>query len=147
GACMAVLQVAINPLLRGAGGEEHFAFNSAFAQFIFGAASALSPLVYSNLMDHLGPSHPELTGFYAALGSITSPNLPWASIYWIFAAIAAACVLVISLVRLPKVEHTMEESAGTLSMYRQLLRNPYVWLYFLSIIAYVGCEQGTADWM
>ena len=31
GAGMAVLQVAINPLLRVAGGEEHFAFNSAFA--------------------------------------------------------------------------------------------------------------------
>ena len=44
-------------------------------------------------------------------------------------------------------ERTDEESSGTLSMYRQLLRNPYVWLYFLAIIAYVGCEQGTADWM
>ena len=44
-------------------------------------------------------------------------------------------------------ERTEEESAGTLSMYRQLLRNKYVWLYFLAIIAYVGCEQGTADWM
>jgi len=35
---MAILQVAINPLLRVAGGEEHFAFNSAFAQLIFGSA-------------------------------------------------------------------------------------------------------------
>ena len=39
GAGMATLQVAINPLLRVAGGEEHFAFNSAFAQLIFGTAS------------------------------------------------------------------------------------------------------------
>jgi len=31
GAGMATLQVVINPLLRVAGGEEHFAFNSAFA--------------------------------------------------------------------------------------------------------------------
>ena len=61
--------------------------------------------------------------------------------------VAGVCVVLITSLRLPKVERTAEESAGTLSMYRQLLRNPYVWLYFLAIIAYVGCEQGTADWM
>ena len=147
GAGMAVLQVAINPLLRVAGGEEHFAFNSAFAQLIFGAASFVSPLVYSDLVRHLDPAHRDLTGLYAVLGSITTPALPWASIYWIFAVVSGVCVVLIALLRLPKVERTAEESAGTLSMYRQLLRNPYVWLYFLAIIAYVGCEQGTADWM
>jgi len=36
GSGMATLQTAINPLLRVAGGEEHFAFNSAFAQLILG---------------------------------------------------------------------------------------------------------------
>jgi fucose permease len=147
GAGMAVLQVAINPLLRVAGGEEHFAFNSAFAQLIFGAASFVSPLVYSDLVKHLDPANRDLTGLYAILRSVTTPTLPWASIYWIFAVVAGLCVVVVSLLRLPKVERTEEESAGTLSMYRQLLRNPYVWLYFLAIIAYVGCEQGTADWM
>ena len=147
GAGMAVLQVAINPLLRVAGGEEHFAFNSAFAQLIFGAASFLSPLVYSDLVGHLGPAHPDAKGLYAVLARMTTPALPWVSIYWIFAVIAGACVVLITLLRFPNVERTSEESAGTLSMYRQLLRNPYVWLYFLAIIAYVGCEQGTADWM
>ncbi len=147
GAGMAVLQVAINPLLRVAGGEEHFAFNSAFAQLIFGAASFLSPLVYSDLVKHLDPANRDLTGLYAILRSVTTPAFPWASIYWIFAVVSGLCVVVVSLLRLPKVERTEEESAGTLSMYRQLLRNPYVWLYFLAIIAYVGCEQGTADWM
>jgi MFS transporter, FHS family, L-fucose permease len=147
GAGMAVLQVAINPLLRVAGGEEHFAFNSAFAQLIFGAASFVSPLVYSDLVRHLDPAHRDLKGLYGVLGSITTPALPWVSIYWIFAVVSGVCVVVITLLRLPKVERTAEESAGTLSMYRQLLRNRYVWLYFLAIIAYVGCEQGTADWM
>jgi len=33
---MAILQVVINPLLRSAGGEEHFAFNSVLAQVFFG---------------------------------------------------------------------------------------------------------------
>ena len=147
GAGMAVLQVAINPLLRVSGGEEHFAFNSAFAQLIFGAASFVSPRVFSDLLRHLGPAHPDSAGLYAVLRDITAPSLPWSSIYWVFAAIGALCVVMIALLRLPKVERTAEESAGTLSMYRQLLRNRFVWLYFLSIIAYVGCEQGTADWM
>jgi MFS transporter, FHS family, L-fucose permease len=147
GAGMAVLQVAINPLLRVAGGEEHFAFNSAFAQLIFGSASFISPLVYSSLVSHLDPAHRDLTGFYAVLGRITTPALPWVSIYWIFALVSGACVVLVTLLRLPKVARTAEESAGTLDMYRQLMRNPYVWLYFLAIIAYVGCEQGTADWM
>jgi fucose permease len=53
GSGMALLQVAINPLLRVSGGEEHFAFNSAFAQFVFGAASFLSPHVYSWMIESL----------------------------------------------------------------------------------------------
>ncbi|MBS0374725.1 MAG: MFS transporter [Proteobacteria bacterium] len=147
GAGMAALQVAINPLLRVAGGEEHFAFNSAFAQFIFGAASYLSPHVYSALVRHLDPAHRDLEGFYGFLAGITPVALPWVSIYWIFAAVAGASIVLIALLRLPKVERTADEEAGTLAMYRQLLRNRFVWLYFLAIVAYVGCEQGTADWM
>lgn len=147
GAGMAALQVAINPLLRVAGGEEHFAFNSAFAQLIFGAASFLSPLVYAALVRHLDPAHRDLEGIYGLLGRITPVSLPWVSIYWIFAAVSGASIVLIALLRLPKVERTSEEEAGTLSMYRQLARNRFVWLYFLAIVAYVGCEQGTADWM
>jgi len=44
GSGMAVMQVAIYPLLRTAGGEKHFAFNSVVAQLVFGAASFLSRL-------------------------------------------------------------------------------------------------------
>src|SRR6201993_330317 len=56
GSGMATLQTAINPLLRVAGGEEHFAFNSALAQLIFGSASFLSPYMYSYLVVNLGKS-------------------------------------------------------------------------------------------
>src|SRR6202047_4076980 len=54
GSGMATLQTAANPLLRVAGGEEHFAFNSAFAQLIFGIASFISPRIYSYLVEGLG---------------------------------------------------------------------------------------------
>src|SRR5690242_11915542 len=50
GCGMAMLQVVINPLLRTAGGEVHYAFNSVLAQLIFGLASFISPLVYSALV-------------------------------------------------------------------------------------------------
>ncbi len=50
GSGMAMLQVAINPLLRTVGGEKQFAFNSVLGQLFFGLASFLSPLVYSYIV-------------------------------------------------------------------------------------------------
>ncbi|MFL6428548.1 MAG: MFS transporter, partial [Acidobacteriaceae bacterium] len=50
---MAMLQVAINPLLRVAGGEENFALNETIAQLLFGSASFLSPWIYSYLVLNL----------------------------------------------------------------------------------------------
>src|ERR1700720_3228348 len=53
GAGIAVLQVAINPLLRLAGGEDNYAFNSTLAQLVFGSASFVSPRIYSYLVLNL----------------------------------------------------------------------------------------------
>src|SRR5215470_18426571 len=53
GVGMAMLQVAINPLLRVAGGEEHFAVNETIAQLLFGSAAFLGPWIYSYLVVHL----------------------------------------------------------------------------------------------
>jgi FHS family L-fucose permease-like MFS transporter len=144
GAGMAMLQVAINPLLRVAGGEEHFAFNSAFAQFVFGAASFVSPLIYAYMVNHLpDPRGPVLR----AIARITPAHLPWASIYWIFAAVAAVMVIVLAAIRFPQIEKTEEEQTGTVGTYFQMLRRGMVWLYFGCVFAYVGSEQGTADWI
>jgi MFS transporter, FHS family, L-fucose permease len=146
GAGMAALQVAINPLLRVAGGEEHFAFNSAFAQLVFGSASFLSPRVYSYIVEHQGMaagSNP----FLSILHRVTPPNLSWISIYWIFAAATIVMVAVISFSHVPRVERNEEERAGTLSMYRHLLRKPLAWLFFGCVFAYVASEQGTANWI
>jgi len=144
GSGMATLQTAINPLLRVAGGEEHFAFNSAFAQLIFGSASFLSPYMYSYLVLNLGKpsSDPLLT----LLARHTPPNLPWASLYWIFAAFTVAMIFVLYFTVFPRVERSSDESAGSWSMYGDLLRRPMVWAFFFCVFAYVGSEQGTADW-
>lgn len=146
GAGMATLQVAINPLLRVAGGEENFAFNSALVQFVFGVASFLSPRVYSYLVESL-PEASRHGAFVRLLASLTPAQLPWLSMYWLFAACTAVMVLVMIAVRLPKVELKSEEQAGSIAMYGALLRRPMVWMYFLCIVAYVGSEQGANDWM
>lgn len=147
GAGMAVLQVAINPLLRVSGGEEHYAFNSALAQFVFGSASFLSPWIYSYLVLNLGRPLAAHNIFLRILERLTPSGLPWASIYWIFAVSTLVMIAVLTLSRFPQVQHTAEESPGSLEMYRRLARKPVVWMYFIAMVAYVGCEQGTADWI
>ncbi|MGA7768548.1 MAG: MFS transporter [Candidatus Sulfotelmatobacter sp.] len=146
GSGMATLQTAINPLLRVAGGEEHFAFNSAFAQLIFGSASFLSPYMYSYLVLNLEKPASNSDPLLKLLARLTPPALPWASLYWIFAVFTVAMILVLYFTTFPRVERSSEESAGSWSMYRELFRRPMVWMFFLCVFAYVGSEQGTADW-
>jgi fucose permease len=147
GAGMAILQVAVNPLLRTAGGEEHFAFNSALAQFVFGVASFLSPYLYSYLTQELrlpGARRGPLVGLLAKL---TPAALPWVSLYWIFVAVSLAMLAVILLTHFPKVFRTEEESAGSRAMYRKVIAKPVVWAYFVCLFFYVGSEQGTSVWI
>ena len=147
GAGMAVLQVAINPLLRVSGGEEHYAFYCALAQFVFGAASFLSPRIYSYLVLNLEKRGPDVNLLLRVLGRLTPRGLPWASIYWIFAVSTLLMIAVLAMSKFPGVQHTTEESAGSWEMYLSLARKKVVWAYFISMLAYVGCEQGTADWI
>jgi FHS family L-fucose permease-like MFS transporter len=146
GAGMATLQVAINPLLRVAGGEENFAFNSAFAQLVFGSASFISPYLYSYLVENLGKSENRNLSL-RILARLTPPSLPWASMYWIFAVFTVLMIVVLAFLSFPRVDRTADEAAGSLEMYGSLLRKPMVWAFFLCVFAYVGCEQGTADWI
>src|SRR6267378_1837338 len=106
GAGMATLQVAINPLLRVAGGEEHYAFNSALAQLVFGSASFISPRIYSYLVLNLKDPSPGQNIFLRILRWLTPSQLPWASIYWIFAISALTMVVLLLFARFPKVQHT-----------------------------------------
>lgn len=145
GSGMAMLQVVINPLLRTAGGEEHYAFNSVLAQLIFGAASFLSPLVYSYIVLNMkGSVQDPLIGL---LSSVVPENLSWISLYWVFAVISILMVIVILLSQFPKVELKQDEKAGAVQVHLNLLKKPVVILYFLGILCYVGTEQGVANWI
>ena len=143
---MAVLQVAINPLLRVSGGEEHFAFTSVLAQLFFGGASFLSPLMYSYLVTNLSAGN--TSGFLlSTLNELVPGDLKWVSIYWIFAVIAFAMVIIILVSKFPKVELNEEEKVGSFKTIKELLKNRTVILFFFGIFAYVGTEQGVASWI
>jgi len=144
---MAMLQVASNPLLRVASGEEHYAFNSTFAQVIFGAASFLSPQLYSYLVQNLSSDKLPKDWLIEILSRLVPAELPWVSVYWIFAVITLVMVAGILVFHFPVVQRTMDEQSGTWETHRSLFRKPLVWLFFISIFAYVGSEQGTANWM
>jgi fucose permease len=124
---MAMLQVAINPLLRVAGGEQHFAFNSVLAQLIFGLASFISPQIYAYVVGGLA--------------------LPWISLYWLFAVVTVLMIAVVLGAPLPRVTLTDDERAGGWETHRALLGQRQVWLYALGIFSYVGFEQGVANWI
>ena len=147
GCGMALLQVTLLPLLRISGGEEHFAFNSVIVQLVFGIASFCSPLLYSYLISGLG--NPLNSGgiFLDLMDTLTPEQLPWVSIYWIFAMISFAMITVVIFVRFPIVVRNENEIVGAWDTHLELFRMRTVRLFFLGIFAYVGVEQGIANWI
>jgi fucose permease len=129
---MALLQVVINPLMRTAGGEAHFAFFSVMGQLVFGLASFLSPIAFKMLM-----ARPEAVG----------KPLAWVGFYWCFAAAFVVLLLVNRTLPLPSVTLNEDERSGSWSAYAELLSRTDVRLYFFAIVAYVGTEQTLANWM
>jgi MFS transporter, FHS family, L-fucose permease len=147
GAAMALMQVVINPLLRVSGGEEHFAFYSVFAQLVFGGASFLSPYVYSYLVMNLGKSNHASNVFLNVLSALTSEQLPWVSLYWVFGVITLIMLVVIVFTKFPKVERKDDEIVGAWAIHKELLKDKTVIIFFFGIFAYVGTEQGIANWI
>lgn len=143
GAGMAIIQVAAHPLLRVSGGEENFAFNSVIGQLMFGLGGFASPQIYKYAADPAAGADP----LRRMLFSLVPEQLPWVSIYWIFAASCLLMLLVVAGSRFPKVELTEEEKIGSLATHIGLLKRPMVWAYFFGIFFYVGSEQGTANWI
>ena len=129
---MAMLQVVINPLMRTTGGEPHFAFFSVMAQLVFGAASFVSPLVFTAVMRQ--PATP-------------ARPFVWVELYWAFVAVYVLLLVITWRLKVPQLTLAEDERPGTLAMYRSLIRERPVQLFFLGIIAYVGTEQSLADWM
>jgi fucose permease len=142
---MAMLQVVINPLLRVTGGEEHFAFNSVLGQLAFGAASFLSPLLYSYLVQNLHTGKEGL--HFQILEQLVPADLSWVSVYYLFALLAVLMFLLISIVRFPKVELHEDEKVDLGKSLKSLMAQRKVWMFFMGVFCYVGSEQGIANWV
>lgn len=147
GCGMAMLQVVINPLLRTAGGEENYAFNSVLAQLVFGFASFISPRVYSFIVLNLKMRINLRFQLFSILKSNIPPNLPWISLYWLFSILSLAMIFIIGFSKFPKVELKQEEVVGPWRTYIFLLKKKVVILFFVAMFCYVGTEQGVADWI
>ena len=143
---MAMLQVVINPLMRTAGGEEHFAFFSVLGQLVFGFASFVSPFVFTYLVTRL-PDPSRSNPLLDTLRGLAPPDLSWVSLYWLFSAAFAFLLAAVWLIRLPEVKLKSHERTGSLDAYRDLLSSPQGWMFFFGIVCYVGTEQGIANWM
>jgi len=142
---MAMLQVVINPLMRTAGGEAHFAVYSVLGQLVFGLASFVSPLVFAALMqDSPARAH---SGALAVLMKLTPAALPWVAFYWAFTLMFVLVIAVTYAIRIPGLQLKEDERAGTMEAYRELLRDRHARWFFLGIVAYVGTEQSLANWM
>jgi fucose permease len=136
GTGMAMLQVAINPLLRVSGGEKHFAFNSVMAQLIFGGASFLAPMFLTYLIINK-----------TIFTQLVPVELPWVALYWVFTLILLLMVFVIVISKFPEVERKEDEKSGTWVTHKSLFSQKVVILYFLGIFSYVGTEQGVSYWI
>jgi fucose permease len=147
GTGMAVLQVVINPLLRVAGGEENYAFTSVMAQLIFGAASFVSPQVYSWLVTNIDNTNQPQSWFITAVSKVVPADMSWVSIYLIFAIVSLIMIFLVTTIAFPKVELNADEKVGSKESYVDLFKNKLVILYFFGIFAYVGAEQGISYWM
>ncbi|WP_340201423.1 MFS transporter [Ascidiimonas sp. W6] len=141
GSSMAVAQVVINPLLRIAGGESNFAFNSVMAQLVFGLASFASPYVYQSIVS----KNPNW--LVTKLTSLVPPDLSWIGLYILFAFLAIGLLSIISLTKFPSFEKSEDEKIGAKSNYFKILKNKTAMLYFAGIFAYVGVEQGIGNWI
>lgn len=144
---MAMLQTVINPLTRIAGGEDNFAFFSVMGQLFFGAASFVSPFLYSYLVQTLVDESADKSWLIQKLASITPVELPWVSLYWIFSIWLLVIIAIIAFVRFPALQLQEDEKSGSVNSYKTLLKNKYVYLFFIAILSYVATEQGIANWI
>jgi len=146
GTGMAMLQVAINPLLRVSGGEEHFAFNSVMAQLVFGGASFLAPMLLTFLVSNLNEPHSNNI-VKTIFANLIPENLYWVSLYIFFTVVLLFMVIIIFFSRFPIVERKEDEKSGSWATHKNLFKNKIVILYFIGIFAYVGTEQGVSYWI
>ncbi len=133
GTGMAILQVAINPLLRHAVSGENFAFFSIVGQLAFGSASFLSPIFYKFLLEEKN-----------LFGIILFNDTPWIWIYVLFIIAVIILLIFLYFLKVPN-NHSVSEHFD-LNIFFKFLNSKYSYFYFFGIFSYVGVEQGINNW-
>ena len=133
GTGMAILQVAINPLMRYAVSGENFAFFSIIGQLAFGSASFLSPVFYRFLL--------EKEIFF---GLHIFNDEPWLWIYVLFILAIIALLVFLNFLKIPGNQSTSEKF--DINVFLKFLNSRTSYFYFFGIFSYVGVEQGINNW-
>ena len=133
GTGMAILQVAINPLLRNVVSGENFAFFSIIGQLAFGSASFLSPIFYKFLLEENNP-----------LGTIYFNDSPWIWIYVLFILAVFILLFFLYLLKIPK--NDLDSEHFDIKIFFNFLKSRNAYFYFFGIFCYVGVEQGINNW-
>ena len=133
GTGMAILQVAINPLLRQAVSGENFAFFSIIGQLAFGSASFLSPIFYKFLLENRNP-----------LGITFFSNDPWIWIYVFFIGAIIFLLIFLYLLKIPS--NNLKAEQFDFKFFFNFLLSKKTYFYFFGIFCYVGIEQGINNW-
>jgi len=133
GTGMAILQVAINPLLRYAVSGENFAFFSIIGQLAFGSASFLSPIFYKFLLIENNP-----------LGVLLFSDEPWLWIYVLFILVIIALLIFLYFLNIPS--NQLDSEKFDFNVFSNFLKSKYSYFYFFGIFSYVGVEQGINNW-
>ena len=130
---MAILQVAINPLLRQSVSGENFAFFSIIGQLAFGSASFLSPIFYKFLLENRN-----------LLGITFFSNDPWIWIYVFFIGAIIFLLIFLYLLKIPSNNSKVEQF--DFKTFFNFLLSKKTTFYFFGIFCYVGIEQGINNW-
>src|SRR5690606_36574335 len=108
--------------------------------------SFVSPIVFSYLVDNIQQGN--TTGFVLSLmADIVPHHLPWVSIYWCSVIISLSMVVIIALIKFPKIALNDAEKYESRAVIISLLKQRKVLFFFFGIFAYVGTEQGLITWI
>lgn len=141
GSAMALLQVVINPLLRVSGGEENYAFYSMLGQLVFACGGMIAPKIYSNLASN-AVENGSASIMNTLLSSEASVQMPWLSMYQLFAFLSFILLVAVAINRFPKVKLKDDERVGGIALCVSLFKSRTVLMFFFAIMAYVGAEVG-----
>ncbi len=146
GSMVAVIQVIAIPLLRRTCGPENLTFHATLNNLMYGAGAFFSPLIYALLSKGHDGNGTE-NGGIEVLSRLTPKGFEWTSPYWLFALLLVFLIMTVIFLKFPLQEKLREDGQTRKEIYLELFKNKYVYLYFISLVAYGSCEQGIATWM